>query len=145
MALPRLELIYCPNRYIEEICRLQFASNRIYCTIQTLNASKIGYWIWPKWSIFVVVWSIIVKKGTKVDMSSTWIYKRGRNTSTCYYNTYPLHKTPALLHPDDSGLICEEWAVSFIVTSAIRLESTSIQPPPIRACVECRCAVAWCE
>ena len=71
MAYPRLELIYCPNRYIEEICRLQFASTRMNCTIQTLNASKIGYQIWSKLSIFVVVWSFIVKKGTKIDMLPT--------------------------------------------------------------------------
>ena len=38
-TLPRLELIYCPNRYIEEICRLQFASTHMNCTIQALNVS----------------------------------------------------------------------------------------------------------
>ena len=70
MTLPRLELIYCPNRCIEEICRLQLASTRMNFTIQTLNASKIGYRIWSNLSIFVIVWSIIVKKGTKIDMSS---------------------------------------------------------------------------
>ena len=52
---PRLELIYCPNEYIEEICRLQFASTRMNCTIQTLNESKIGYRNWSKLSIFAVV------------------------------------------------------------------------------------------
>ena len=71
MTLPRLELIYCPNRCIEEICRLQFAPTRMNCTIQTLNVSKIGYQIWSKLSIFVVVWSFIVKKGTKIDMLPT--------------------------------------------------------------------------
>ena len=71
ISYPRLELIYCPNRYIEEICRLQFAPIRMNCTIQTLNASKIGYQIWSKWSIFVAVWSFIVKKGTKIDMLPT--------------------------------------------------------------------------
>ena len=145
MTLPRFELIYCPNRYIEEICRLQFASTRINCTIQTLNASKIGYWIWPKWSNIVIVQSLLGIFLAVVDILSTWMYRRGLVTSTPY-NTHILYKTPAQLHPDDSGLICEEWAVSFIVTSAaIRLESTSIQPPPIRAYIECRWAVAWCE
>ena len=104
MTLPRLELIYCPNRYTEEICKLQFASTRMNCTMQALNVSKIGHQIWSKLSIFVVVWSIIVKKGTKVDMSSTWIYERGLNTSTCY-NTHILHNTLAPMHPYDSGLI----------------------------------------
>ena len=104
MTLPRLELIYCPDRYIEEIRRLQFASTRMNCTIQTLNASKIGYQIWSKLSIFVVVWSIIVKKGTKVDILSSWIYRRGLNTSTSY-STRELHNMMLNLYPDDSGLI----------------------------------------
>ena len=36
-AYPELELLYCPNRYTEEICKLQFASSRIKCTIQAQN------------------------------------------------------------------------------------------------------------
>ena len=88
-TLPRLELIYCPNRYIEEICRLQFASTRMNCTIQTLNVSWIGHWMWPKLSIFVIVWSLLDIVLVLADMSSTWIYRRGlitwtsRNTHIC--------------------------------------------------------------
>ena len=59
MTYPRLELIYCPNRLIEEICKLQFASTRMNCTIQTLNASKIGYRIWSKLSNIVIVRSLL--------------------------------------------------------------------------------------
>ena len=70
MTYPKLELICCPTRYTEEICRLQFALTSMNCTIQTLNASKRGYQIWSKLSIFDVVWSVTVKKGTKIDMSS---------------------------------------------------------------------------
>ena len=36
-----------------------------------------------------------MKKGTKVDILSTWIYRRGLNTLTCC-NTHALHKTLAL-------------------------------------------------
>ena len=124
MTLPRLELIYCPNRYIEEICRLQFASTRMNCTIQTLNASKIGYQIWSKLSIFVVVWSIIVKKGTKVDILSSWIYRRGLNTSTSY-STRELHNMMLNLYPDDSGLIWWSMNCLFHCHSAIFLETPS--------------------
>ena len=69
-AYPRLGLIYCPNRYREEICRLQFASTRLKCTIQALNETKIVHQFWPKLSITVIVRSLIMKKGTKIDMSS---------------------------------------------------------------------------
>ena len=103
-AYPRLELIYCPNRYIEEICRLQFASTRINCTIQTLNASKIGHWIWPKLSIFVIVQSLFDIFFAVDDILSKEIYKRGLITSTCY-NTHTLHDTMVQSYHDDSGLI----------------------------------------
>ena len=66
-----------------------------------------------------------MKKGTKVDMSSTWIYKRGLNTSTCY-NTHILHKTPVLLYPDDRARFDRVWPVCLIVTPAASFEGTSM-------------------
>ena len=70
-ALPRLELICCPNGYIEEMCRLQFASSRINCTIQTLNVSNIGYQIWPKLSIIVIMLRMLSIFLAVVDILST--------------------------------------------------------------------------
>ena len=84
MTSPRLELIYCPHGYIEEICRLQFASTRMKCTIQTLIEFKIGYWICPKMSIIVIVWSLFDILLAVTDILSTWINERGLNTSTRY-------------------------------------------------------------
>ena len=45
-----------------------------------------------------------MKKGTKIDVSSTWMYRRGLVTSTSH-NTNILHITLMLSHPGDSGLI----------------------------------------
>ena len=83
LTLPRLELICCPDKYIEEISRLQFASISMNCTIQALDVSKIGYWIWLKLSIIVIVRSLSDIFFVVVDILSTWIYRRGLNTSTC--------------------------------------------------------------
>ena len=95
MTYPRLELIYCPNRYTEEICKLQFASIRMNCTIQTLNASKIGYQIWPKLSIIVILRNVLGIFLATVDILSTMIYERGLNTLPCY-DTHSLHDTMVL-------------------------------------------------
>ena len=85
MTLPRLELIYCPHRYIEEICSLQFASTRMNCKVQTLNASKIGYPIWSKLSNIVIVRSLLDILLAVVDMFPSYISQRGLNTSTWLY------------------------------------------------------------
>ena len=61
--------------------RLQFAC--MNCTIQTVNVSKIVYWIWTKLSIIVIVQSLSDILFVVVDILSTWIYRRGLNTSTC--------------------------------------------------------------
>lgn len=82
-TLPRLELICSPNRCIEEICWLQFVSSRINCTTQALNVSWRGHWIWPKLSIIAIVRALLDIFFEIVDISSTWIYRRGLNTWTC--------------------------------------------------------------
>ena len=92
MTLPRLELIYCPNRGIEEICRLQFASTRMNCTIQPLNVSKIGHQIWPKLSIIVIVRSLINILHAVDDILPTLMYESGLNTLPPY-STLSLHNT----------------------------------------------------
>ena len=103
-TLPRLELICCLNWCIEEIRWLQLDQTSINCTIQALNVSWRGHWIWPKLSIIVIVRSLLDIFFAVADILSTWIYRRAMNTWTCL-NTHILHNTLALLHPDDSGLI----------------------------------------
>ena len=82
-TLPRLELICCPDSFIEEICWLQLVHSRINCTTQALNVSWRGHRIWPKWSTIVIVRSLLDNFFAVDDISFTWIYRCGRVTSTC--------------------------------------------------------------
>ena len=111
-TLPRLELICCPNSFIEEICWLQLVHSRINCTTQAINVSWRGHSIWPKLSIIVIVRSLLDIFFAVADILSTWIYRRAMNTWTCL-NTQILHNTLALLHPDDSGQIWWNMNCSF--------------------------------
>ena len=74
MTLTRLALICCPNGCTEEICKLQFASSSIKCTIRAQNVSGIGHQNWPKLSIFVIVWSLLDIVLVLADMFPTYIY-----------------------------------------------------------------------
>jgi hypothetical protein len=83
MPYPRLELICHPNRCIEEIRCLQFVKSRTNFMTQALNVSWRGHWIWPKLSIIVIVRALLDIFFAVVDISSTWIHRRGLNTWAC--------------------------------------------------------------
>ena len=64
-----------PNEYwfVEKPLRLQI--------LKRYDHRKIRHWIWPKLSIIVIVRSLLDIFFAVVDILSTWIYRRGQNTS----------------------------------------------------------------